>query len=238
MLDLNYVRENLPRIEEMLGHRGLDPAQVLGDFRNIDERRRNLITRAETLKAQRNRASEEIARLKKSGQDATAQVEQNKALREQGEALEKQANDAEQQLRNLLAGIPNVPHSSVPIGKSPEDNVEIRRWGTPPKFDFAPKPHWELGEQLGVLDLAEQPLVDPGQEPHVAVDVRLGRLAVQVSRVRLDPVEQRGGDLRIGLEVGFLQVLGEDVLGVDEEVRPHVRGCRARQLAQVLGQLP
>ncbi|HKD15693.1 MAG TPA: serine--tRNA ligase [Candidatus Angelobacter sp.] len=153
MLDLNYVRENLPRIEEMLGHRGLDPAQVLGDFRNIDERRRNLITRAETLKAQRNRASEEIARLKKSGQDATAQVEQNKALREHGEALEKQANDAEQQLRSLLAGIPNMPHSSVPIGKSPEDNVEIRRWGTPPKFDFTPKPHWELGEQLGVLDL-------------------------------------------------------------------------------------
>src|SRR5215470_3943871 len=153
MLHLNYVRENLPRIEEMLGHRGLDPAQVLGDFRNIDERRRNLITRAETLKAQRNRASEEIARLKKSGEDATAQVEQNKALREQGEALEKQANDAEQQLRSLLAGIPNVPHSSVPIGKSPEDNVEIRRWGTPPKFDFTPKPHWELGEQLGVLDL-------------------------------------------------------------------------------------
>ncbi|HKD16028.1 MAG TPA: serine--tRNA ligase [Candidatus Angelobacter sp.] len=140
-------------MEEMLRHRGLDPAQVLGDFRNIDGRRRNLITQTETLKAERNRASEEIARLKKSGQDATVQVEQNKALREQGEALEKQANEAEQQLRSLLAGIPNMPHSSVPIGKSPEDNVEIRRWGTPPKFDFTPKPHWELGEQLGVLDL-------------------------------------------------------------------------------------
>src|SRR5215813_5496424 len=116
MLDLNYVRDNLPRIEEMLRHRGLDPAQVLGDFRNIDERRRNLITQTETLKAQRNRASAEIARLKKSGQDATVQVEQNKALREQGEALEKQANEAEQQLRSLLAGIPNMPHSSVPMG--------------------------------------------------------------------------------------------------------------------------
>ena len=153
MLDLNYVRDNLPRIEEMLRHRGLDPAQVLGDFRNIDGRRRNLITQTETLKAERNRASEEIARLKKSGQDATVQVEQNKALREQGEALEKQANEAEHQLRSLLAGIPNMPHSSVPVGRSPEDNVEIRRWGTPPKFDFTPKPHWELGEQLGVLDL-------------------------------------------------------------------------------------
>src|SRR5215469_4610643 len=153
MLDLSYVRENLPQVEEMQSHRGLDPGQVLGNFRDIDERRRNVITQAETLKAQRNRASEEIARLKKSGQDATAQVEQNKALREQGETLEKQASEAEQELRSVLAGIPNVPHSSVPIGHSAEDNVEVRRWGTPPQFDFTPKPHWELGQELGVLDL-------------------------------------------------------------------------------------
>ena len=153
MLDLAYVRENLPQIEEMLRHRGLDPGRVLGNFRAIDERRRSLITQAETLKAQRNRASEEIARLKKSGQDATAQVEQNKALREQGETLEKQANEAEQELRSVLAGIPNVPHSSVPVGHSADDNVEVRRWGTPPQFDFKPKPHWELGQELGVLDL-------------------------------------------------------------------------------------
>lgn len=153
MLDLAYVRENLPQIEEMLRHRGLDPGQVMGNFRAIDERRRSLITQAETLKAQRNRASEEIARLKKSGQDATAQVEQNKALRDQGETLEKQANEADQELRSALAGIPNVPHSSVPVGHSAEDNVEVRRWGTPPQFDFKPKPHWELGQELGVLDL-------------------------------------------------------------------------------------
>src|SRR5947207_1342028 len=153
MLDLAYVRENLPRVEEMLRHRGLDPAQVLGDFRAIDERRRQLITQAETMKAQRNRASEEIAKLKKSGQDAAALMEQNKALREQGDALQKQADEAEQELRGILAGIPNVPHESVPVGRSAEDNVEVRRWGTLPEFKFAPKPHWELGEQLGVLDL-------------------------------------------------------------------------------------
>lgn len=153
MLELGYVRENLGQIEEMLRHRGQDPAKVLGNFRAVDERRRNLITQAETLKAQRNRASEEIARLKKSGQDAAAQVEQNKALREQGEALEKHANEAEQELRSVLAGIPNVPHSSVPVGKSAEDNVEVRLWGKPPEFDFTPKPHWELGQDLGVLDL-------------------------------------------------------------------------------------
>ena len=153
MLDLAYVRENLPRVEEMLRHRGLDPAQVLGDFRAIDERRRQLITQAETMKAQRNRASEEIAKLKKSGQDAAALAEKNKALREQGDALQKQADEAEQELRGILAGIPNVPHESVPVGRSAEDNVEIRRWGTLPEFKFTPKPHWELGEQLGVLDL-------------------------------------------------------------------------------------
>ena len=153
MLDLNFVRENLAAVEEMLRQRGLDPVQVLGDFRAIDERRRHAITQAETLKAHRNRASEEIARIKKSGQDASALIEQNKAQREQGESLEKQARESEEDLRSVLAGIPNMPHASVPVGNSPEDNVEVRRWGTPPQFDFTPRPHWELGEQLGVLDL-------------------------------------------------------------------------------------
>jgi seryl-tRNA synthetase len=153
MLELSFVRENLAAVEEMLRRRGQDPARVLGDFRAADERRRSLITQAETLKAQRNKASEEIAKLKKSGQDASALIEQNKALREQGDALEKQANEAEQELRGTLTGIPNMPHSSVPVGNSAEQNVEVRRWGTPPQFSFTPKPHWELGEQLGVLDL-------------------------------------------------------------------------------------
>jgi seryl-tRNA synthetase len=153
MLDLAFVRENLSKVEEMLRHRGLEPSQVLGDFRSADQRRRQVITQAETLKAQRNRASEEIARLKKSGQDTSALAEQNRALREQGDALEKQAGELEQEMRNVLAGIPNMPHDSVPVGKSAEDNVEVRRWGAPPQFSFTPKPHWELGEQLGILDL-------------------------------------------------------------------------------------
>ena len=153
MLDLAFVRDNLSAVEEMLRRRGLDPQQVLGDFRAINERRRSLITQAETLKAQRNAKSEEIARLKKSGQDAATLIEENKSLREKSETLEKDASQAEQELRDVLAGIPNMPHSSVPVGKSPEENVEVRRWGTPPDFNFAPRPHWELGEQLGVLDL-------------------------------------------------------------------------------------
>src|SRR5579864_2330687 len=118
MLDLSFVRVNLSAVEEMLRRRGLDPALVLGDFRAIDESRRSAITQAEQLKAQRNRASEEIARLKKSGQDATALIEQNKALREHGETLEKQAQQREEELRGALVGIPNMPHASVPVGKS------------------------------------------------------------------------------------------------------------------------
>src|ERR1700722_8525135 len=153
MLDLNFVRDNLPLVEEKLRHRGMDPAAVLKDFREVDTLRRQAITEAETSKAQRNKASDEIAKLKKSGQDASGTMAQTKDLREKIQTLEKAAADLDARLRDILAGIPNLPHSSVPIGHSAEQNVEVRKWGTPPNFDFAPKPHWELGEQLGVLDL-------------------------------------------------------------------------------------
>ena len=153
MLDLAYVRENLPLLEEKLRNRGMDPEEVLGRFRRLDAHRREEITRVEKLKAQRNRASEEIAKLKKSGQDAAAQMAETKALREQIDGLEKSAGALETELRTLLAYIPNVPHESVPIGRGADDNLEIKRWGSPPKFDFTAKPHWELGERLGILDL-------------------------------------------------------------------------------------
>ncbi len=153
MLDLNFVRENLPLVEEKLRQRGMDPAAVLKDFREVDTQRRQAITEAETSKAHRNKASEEIAKLKKSGQDATAAMAQTKDLREKISELEKTATDLDARLRDILAGIPNLPHASVPVGHSAEDNVEVRRWGTAPKFDFTPKPHWDLGAELGILDL-------------------------------------------------------------------------------------
>jgi seryl-tRNA synthetase len=153
MLDLNFVRENLPLVEEKLRQRGMDPATVLKDFREVDAQRRHAITEAETSKAQRNKASEEIAKLKKSGQDAGAAMAQTKELREKIQALEKTAADLDTRLRDILAGIPNLPDASVPVGLSADDNVEVRRWGTPPKFGFIPKPHWDLGPELGVLDL-------------------------------------------------------------------------------------
>src|SRR5439155_10727977 len=153
MLDLSFVRDNLPRIEEMLRHRGMDPRTVLKDFHVVDAQRRQAINAAETLKAHRNRLSEEIAAEKKSGQDVSELIAETKDMRLHIQELEKAAEEYDTRLSEILVGIPNLPHSSVPAGKSPEDNVEVRRWGTPPKFDFKPKPHWELGEQLGILDL-------------------------------------------------------------------------------------
>ncbi len=153
MLDLSFVRDNLPLVEEKLRQRGMDPGEVLKDFRAIDTERRQAITETETMKARRNRASEEIAPLKKSGQDATALIAETKELREKIQEREKLVAEYEERLQQLLAGIPNLPHQSVPVGKSADDNVEVRQWGSQPTFDFTPKPHWELGEQLGVLDM-------------------------------------------------------------------------------------
>jgi seryl-tRNA synthetase len=153
MLDLNFVRENLPLVEEKLRQRGRDAAAVLRDFREVDTQRRVAITEAETSKAQRNKATDEIATLKRNGQDASAALAQAKDLREHIQTLEKTAADLDARLRGILESIPNLPHESVPIGHSAEENVEVRRWGTPPKFDFTPKAHWDLGAELGILDL-------------------------------------------------------------------------------------
>ncbi len=153
MLDLSFVRENLPQVEEMLRQRGADPAAVLKDFREVDTQRRQAITEAETMKARRNKASEEINQLKKKGQDAAAAIAETKDLREQIQAREKIAADFDARLHDILTGIPNIPHASVPVGHSAEDNVELRRWGSPPQFDFTPKAHWDLGAELGILDL-------------------------------------------------------------------------------------
>jgi seryl-tRNA synthetase len=153
MLDLAFVRANLELVEGKLRDRGQHPAALLGDFRALDQNRRERITEAEQLKARRNKLSEEVARLKKSGQDATAVMEETRALKSQIEELAAAAEEADRKLSAILVNVPNLPLADVPIGKSEQDNVEIKRWGEVPQFDFAPKPHWEIGEQLGILDL-------------------------------------------------------------------------------------
>jgi seryl-tRNA synthetase len=131
----------------------MNPAEVLKDFRTIDAERRQAITQTEMLQARRNKASEEIAKLKKNKEDASALIKETQELRGQIQEHEKKAADADARLREILTALPNLPHASVPVGTSEHANVEARRWGTLPTFDFTPKPHWELGEQLGVLDL-------------------------------------------------------------------------------------
>ena len=153
MLDLAFVRDHLSVVQEKIRQRGMNPEAILGDFHAIDAERRTAITEAETLKARRNKATEEIAKLKKEKQDATALINETKELREKIAEAEKKAEEADARLRNILVGIPNLPDDSVPVGSSEADNLEVRRWGTAPQFDFTPKPHWELGEELGVLDL-------------------------------------------------------------------------------------
>jgi seryl-tRNA synthetase len=153
MLDLSFVRANLELVEQKLRDRGQDPAALLGDFRAFDQNRRDRITEAEQLKAQRNKLSEEVARLKKSGQDATSVMEETRALKSRTEELEAAASEADQKLLAILVSVPNLHFNDVPVGKAEEDNVEIKRWGEIPQLDFAPKAHWEIGEQLGILDL-------------------------------------------------------------------------------------
>jgi seryl-tRNA synthetase len=156
MLDLNFVRSNLEIVEAKLRARGMDPEALLGNFRELDQERRSRITQAETLQAQRNKLSQEVARSRKAGADTsqiTAVMDQTRELKQETDALERSAAQAEEAMRALLATIPNLTQDSVPAGKSEADNVEVLRWGQQPAFDFAPKPHWELGESLGILDL-------------------------------------------------------------------------------------
>ncbi|MFT4111665.1 serine--tRNA ligase [Silvibacterium sp.] len=153
MLDLSFVRSNLELVEKKLRERGQDPEALLGDFRALDQNRRERITESEQLQAQRNRLSQQVGQLKKAGQDASAVMEETKALKERMDSLAASAAQAEDELRGILMRIPNLPADDVPVGKSEHDNLEIKKWGTPREFDFAPKPHWELGEELGVLDL-------------------------------------------------------------------------------------
>ncbi len=153
MLDLGFVRGNLEFVEEKLRARGADPAALLGDFRALDQSRRQAITHAEQLKARRNELSQQVGALKKSGQDATAVMEETRALKDKLDELDRSAASFDEQLRFALASIPNVTRNEVPTGSSEADNVVVKTWGDKRSFDFQPKPHWEIGESLGILDL-------------------------------------------------------------------------------------
>jgi seryl-tRNA synthetase len=151
MHDLSYFRNNFEQIAERLATRG--GTLNLDGFRELDRKRRTAISEAEQLKARKNAESQEIGKLKREGADTTERQKQIRAFDEQIAALDEQRKAAEAEFQELLAGVPNIPHESVPVGHSADDNVEVRRVGEPPKFDFEPKAHWDLGPELGILDL-------------------------------------------------------------------------------------
>jgi len=151
MHDLSYFRNNFDRVAGRLATRSNPPG--LDQFRDLDQRRRAVITQTEQLKAAVNKASTEIGPLLREGKDATAQREQVRLMKAEIASLDEQVKALDDQFQDLLKGIPNTPHESVPVGNDEKDNVEVRRVGEPPAFDFEPKAHWDLGPELGILDL-------------------------------------------------------------------------------------
>jgi len=150
MHDLGYFREHLGEFEQMAANRGV--VIDFGSFHAIDQERRERITAAERLKAQRNKASEEIPRRKKAGEDVSSLLAEMKQVSEEIKLADERIAELDAKLSDFMLTVPNCPHSSVPVGHNAAANVEVRRWGAPPKFDFKPRPHWEIAESAGILD--------------------------------------------------------------------------------------
>ncbi len=153
MHDLQFIRANLALVEEKLRSRGPDAGALLSGFAALDSVRRERITEAESVKARRNALSEEVGRKKRAREDATALMEETRQLKDALDRLDQSAAAADDELRELLASLPNLPDDSVPPGASEQDNVQCKLSGTQPRFAFPARPHWEIGESLGILDL-------------------------------------------------------------------------------------
>ena len=150
MFDIKLLREDFEQTKKRLAKRGKD--YNLEGFFLLDEKRKELLKKSETLKARQNAASKTIPALKKEGKDTTETMAEMKKLSDEIKALEPEVRACDEELANFLMDIPNVPHESVPVGLTDKDNVTIRTWGTPTVFDFEPKPHWEIGVELGIFD--------------------------------------------------------------------------------------
>ncbi|AZR74340.1 serine--tRNA ligase [Anoxybacter fermentans] len=150
MLDMKFVRENLDLVQEALKKRGKEAP--LEEFKKLDKRRREILYEVEQLKAHRNKVSKQIGELKRAGKDASEVIEEMGKVSAKIKEMDAELKEIEPQMKKILLGIPNIPHETVPVGKDENDNVVLRTWGKPRKFEFEPKPHWELGENLGILD--------------------------------------------------------------------------------------
>ena len=152
MLDPNYVRDNLEAVQTGMTNRGLNVTTELQQLATAESHRRRLIPQIEGLKREQNTSGDQVARAKRQGQDASHLFEASKQRAQKIKQLEFELDSAERQRTMLLETLPNLPHASVPVGKSAADNVVVRTWGEPRKFDFEPKAHWDLGPELGIID--------------------------------------------------------------------------------------
>ncbi|MBS5519247.1 serine--tRNA ligase [uncultured Acidaminococcus sp.] len=150
MLDLKFVRENLDKVAEALKNRHTEVD--LDAFRKLDQERRDLLQEVEADKSLRNSVSAEISKMKKNGEDASEKILSMRTLGDKIAETDKKLKEVEQGLRDIMLTIPNMPDASVPVGKDDTENPEVRKWGEPTHFDFEPKAHWDLGENLGILD--------------------------------------------------------------------------------------
>ena len=150
MLDMKFVRDNPEKVQEALRNRG--GSISLDGFLSLEKERRDLLVEVEGLKSMRNSVTQEISRMKKAGENADAKISEMRSVGDKISQLDSRLKEVEEQLYAILMTIPNIPDESVPLGKDEHDNVEMRRWGEPRKFDFQPLPHWEIGEKLGILD--------------------------------------------------------------------------------------
>ncbi|RLJ71605.1 seryl-tRNA synthetase [Hydrogenivirga caldilitoris] len=152
MLDIELIRKKTQLVKERLSKRDKKLPELIDDVLSLDSKRREILVELENLRAERNKRSKEIGLLRKEGKDASEIEEKVREIKEKIDALEEELRKVERGLREKMLWVPNIPHESVPEGESEEDNVEIRKWGEPRKFTFEPRPHWEIGEILGILD--------------------------------------------------------------------------------------
>ncbi|MCL0107415.1 serine--tRNA ligase [Peptococcaceae bacterium] len=150
MFDIKYLRNNCEKVKEALRNRGADLS--LDDFLKLDENRRKKLVEVEKLKNKRNTVSEEIGKLKKQGIDAKDLIDEMKSISKEIKKLDDEVNQIEEQIHEILINIPNIPHKTVPIGADETQNVEVKKWGDLPGFKFKPKPHWEIAEELDIID--------------------------------------------------------------------------------------
>ncbi|QIL46008.1 serine--tRNA ligase [Vagococcus coleopterorum] len=151
MLDTKLIRQNLETVTQKLKTRGVDEA-VLTNFIDLDKERRNLLVQVEDKKKTRNEVSEHISTLKRQKEDAQQFINEMKTLSEEIKEMDARLTELDKKIEDIAAGLPNIPHDSVPVGVDEEDNVEVRKWGTPKEFPFLAKPHWEIAEELDILD--------------------------------------------------------------------------------------